>query len=192
KSVPEPEEWRSAMEAARHNAPSVKELFRGQVCRTTVLTIIVCACSLSAWWAFMFWTTQHLGNLPEVSSWTAKEKQQLKSTAFVMIMAASIAGNFFAAWMARLFGYRRSIALMCFGFFLFVFGTYYRERDHTSMLFWIPWVGFCSGVFGLFTMYLPPLFPTLLRTTGAGFSYNIGRIVAAFGTVCSSFFSQHA
>jgi len=32
-------------------------------------------------------------------------------------------------------------------------------------------------------MYLPPLFPTLLRTTGAGFSYNIGRIAAAVGTV---------
>jgi hypothetical protein len=32
-------------------------------------------------------------------------------------------------------------------------------------------------------MYLPPLFPTLLRTTGAGFSYNIGRIAAAGGTV---------
>ena len=28
-------------------------------------------------------------------------------------------------------------------------------------------------------MYLPPLFPTLLRTTGAGLSYNIGRIAAA-------------
>jgi len=34
-----------------------------------------------------------------------------------------------------------------------------------------------------FTMLLPPLFPTLLRTTGAGFSYNIGRIAAAVGTV---------
>jgi hypothetical protein len=30
-------------------------------------------------------------------------------------------------------------------------------------------------------MYLPPLFPTLLRTTGAGFCYNIGRVFAAGG-----------
>lgn len=28
-------------------------------------------------------------------------------------------------------------------------------------------------------MYLPPLFPVLLRTTGAGLCYNIGRIAAA-------------
>jgi hypothetical protein len=45
--------------------------------------------------------------------------------------------------------------------------------------FWMPLVGFFSGVFGLFTMYLPPLFPVLLRTTGAGFCYNIGRLAAA-------------
>jgi hypothetical protein len=32
-------------------------------------------------------------------------------------------------------------------------------------------------------MCLPPLFPVLLRTTGSGFCYNIGRIVAAAGTV---------
>ena len=44
-------------------------------------------------------------------------------------------------------------------------------------------IGIAQGVFGLFTMCLPPLFPTLLRTTGAGFCYNFGRIIAAGGTV---------
>ncbi len=39
-------------------------------------------------------------------------------------------------------------------------------------------------------MYMPPLFPTLLRTTGAGFCYNIGRIAAAAGTVFFGLFSQ--
>ena len=37
------------------------------------------------------------------------------------------------------------------------------------------------GVFGSFTYYLPELFPTRLRGTGAGFCYNVGRIVAAAG-----------
>jgi hypothetical protein len=40
-----------------------------------------------------------------------------------------------------------------------------------------------SGFFALFTMYMPPLFPVLLRTTGAGFCYNFGRIAAGLGTV---------
>jgi hypothetical protein len=38
-------------------------------------------------------------------------------------------------------------------------------------------------------MYLPPLFPVLLRTTGAGFCYNIGRLAAAAGTVAFGLFS---
>lgn len=44
-------------------------------------------------------------------------------------------------------------------------------------------IGVCQGVFALFTRYLPPLFPTVLRTTGAGLCYNTGRILAALGTV---------
>ncbi|MEO5768158.1 MAG: MFS transporter, partial [Polyangia bacterium] len=37
------------------------------------------------------------------------------------------------------------------------------------------------GVFGAFTYYLPELFPTRLRATGAGFCYNVGRILTAAG-----------
>jgi hypothetical protein len=37
------------------------------------------------------------------------------------------------------------------------------------------------GIFGSFTYYLPELFPTRLRGTGAGFCYNVGRVVAAAG-----------
>lgn len=37
------------------------------------------------------------------------------------------------------------------------------------------------GVFGSFTYYLPELFPTRLRGTGAGFCYNAGRVIAAAG-----------
>ena len=99
------------------------------------------------------------------------------------MIGVSIAGNFFASLLARLLGYRRAISLMCLGFFLAILGAYSVPRGYVSLLHWIPWVGFFSGVFGLFTMYLPPLFPVLLRTTGAGFSYNIGRIVAAGGTI---------
>ena len=59
----------------------------------------------------------------------------------------------------------------------------------------LPALSVFSGLFALFTMYLPPLFPTLLRTTGAGFCYNIGRIAAAAGTIyfglVATSFSDH-
>src|SRR5213079_2340566 len=68
-------------------------------------------------------------------------------------------------------------------YFFAMMGAYCVPRDHNEILVWFALIGFCQGVFALFTMYLPPLFPTLLRTTGAGFSYNIGRTIAALGTV---------
>ena len=61
-----------------------------------------------------------------------------------------------------------------------ILAAFIVPRSISSLaLFWFPLAGFFSGVFALFTMYLPPLFPTLLRTTGAGFCYNIGRVAAA-------------
>jgi MFS family permease len=131
----------------------------------------------------MFWSPQQMTHAPDVANWTEVERKRLASAYFFLLIGVSIPGNFFGGWLAKLIGYRPAIALMFVGFFASMFGTYIVPRDHVSLLFWTPWVGFFSGVFGLFTMYVPALFPTLLRTTGAGFSYNIGRLAAAAGTV---------
>jgi hypothetical protein len=80
-------------------------------------------------------------------------------------------------------GYRNTLAIMFAFMAVCIFGAYGSVRSYWSLLSWTLWVGFGSGVYGLFTMYLPPLFPTLLRTTGAGFCYNIGRLASAAGTV---------
>jgi MFS family permease len=184
RAVPEPEEWHAAASAAGGAHPPMADLFRGPVRRITLLTIVVCACSLTAWWAYMFWTPQLMRQLPEIANWSPADKNRLASTTLGVLIGCSIPGNFFAGWVAKVLGFRRGIAVMCLGFFLSVYFCWNVPRSHTTLL-WvnIPLVGFFSGIFGLFTMYLPPLFPTLLRTTGAGFSYNIGRIAAAIGTV---------
>ena len=61
------------------------------------------------------------------------------------------------------------------------FGLDFAPETRLSMYFWIGLSVF--GVFGSFTYYLPELFPTRLRGTGAGFCYNIGRVLAAIGPV---------
>lgn len=191
RKVPEPDEWHAAKSQARDSQPSVFALFAPDIRRTTLLVIAVCATSLSGWWAFMFWHTQHLRNLSELKSWTVQQREQIVSVAFFLVIGVSIGGNFFAGWLARIVGYRRTITAMCAGFFAAMAGTFAAPHGHEALVyFWFPLVGFFSGMFGLFTMYLPPLFPTLLRTTGAGFCYNIGRIFAAAGTVIFGLFSK--
>ncbi|MCX7871903.1 MAG: MFS transporter [Verrucomicrobiae bacterium] len=190
KKVPEPVEWQKAMEKSNRKNPPFTDLFHGNIRKITLLSLIVCACSLTAWWAFLFWNHQHLRNLALDAGWDVKTRERLVSAAFFLVIGVSIFGNFFAGFLAKLFGYKRAIAIMLIGFFAAMSGTYIKERTHIELLYWIPAIGFFSGVFGLFTMYLPPLFPTLLRTSGAGFCFNIGRISAAFGTVFFGLFSQ--
>lgn len=189
RAVPETDEWHAAKVSAQHNEPRVRDLFRGDIRRITFWVVAVCGVSLTAHWAFMFWHQAHLRNLPEVLGWTAEKKNHLANTAMFLVIGSSIAGNFFSGWIARILGYRASISITFLVYFLAVFGAYCVPRDHSVLLWWFPVIGFCQGVFGLFTMYLPPLFPTLLRTTGAGFCYNIGRTAAAFGTVFFGLFS---
>jgi hypothetical protein len=43
--------------------------------------------------------------------------------------------------------------------------------------------GFTAAFYGWLPLYLPELFPTRIRATGQGFSYNFGRILAAVGTL---------
>jgi MFS family permease len=189
KAVPEPEEWHAAKSAASHREPAVGDLFHGDIKRTTLLVTAVCAASLTAHWAFMFWHQQHLRNLPDVLPMTAAEKNALASKVMYVLMVASIVGNFAAAVVARVIGFRKTIVFGCVGYFAAVVAAYFTQRSYASLIYWLAAPGFFSGLFALFTMYLPPLFPTLLRTTGAGFSYNIGRILAAAGTIFFGLFS---
>jgi len=190
RAVPEPEEWQRARRQTSHVAPPFLDLFRGRVRRVTLLTLVVCGLSLTAHWAFTFWYPQHLRNMADISGWTESEKSQLVSQAVWLVMLSSIAGNFLAGLIARWLTYRLAIAGLFLAYFLAMFATYYVPRDHHALWPGFAAIGLCQGAFALFTMYLPPLFPTLLRTTGAGFCYNFGRIVAGIGTVFFGLFSD--
>jgi cyanate permease len=46
----------------------------------------------------------------------------------------------------------------------------------------LPVLGFfTNGVFGLFTIWLPEMFPSALRGTGSGFCFSLGRVLGAAG-----------
>lgn len=188
RAVPETEAWESARQTAQES-PGVSQLFKGDVARITLLTIAVCGLSLTAHWAFIFWNAQDLRNHPDLASVTEQARTLVVSRSVVILMVSSIIGNFLAGGLASQIGFRRAIVGMLALYGVLLMGTYSSPRSVDSLLYvWFPLLGMSSGLFGLFTMYLPPLFPVLLRTTGAGFCYNIGRIASAVGTVALGIF----
>ncbi len=186
---PEPDEWQRAQQAAIVK-PGLADLFRGAVARITLNVTAVCALSLSAWWLFLFWHAQHLRRLLTDAGVAPAMVTQQVSAAFFLMISVSIVGNYVAGWLALMLGNRRAISVTLLCFFVSMASAFIVPRTFGELAwFWVPLVGLFSGVFGLFTMYLPPLFPPLLRTTGAGFCYNIGRLAAAFASVVFGWFA---
>ena len=110
----------------------------------------------------------------------ASRKAFWRSAGLLLQNVGGFFGMLLLAKLAQAKGRRIAFALALLLSFLstaLVFGFLRR----TSQMYWmLPIMGFGQmSVFGVFAVYLPELFPTSLRSTGTGFCYNFGRILAA-------------
>jgi len=82
--------------------------------------------------------------------------------------------------LADYFGRRPVFAFMCVGSLVMLPITYLVPTSYSGVLMLLPILGFFNnGIFSGFPIYLPELYPTRLRATGAGFCFNAGRILAS-------------
>ena len=71
---------------------------------------------------------------------------------------------FDAGLLAKLMGYRKTLVVMLSAYFVAMTVAFYQPWGWEATKIQFAVIGACQGVFGLFTMCLPPLFPILLRT----------------------------
>ena len=90
-------------------------------------------------------------------------------------------GSLLGGWIASFVGRRRTYLLISVGALLCAqYAFWFTVPTDRSFLFWASALGFFSGIyFGWLPLFLPELFPTRVRSTGAGVSFNFGRILAA-------------
>jgi MFS family permease len=102
-------------------------------------------------------------------------------------------GAFAAIPLSRGFGRRPMFVTYFLYSAAMIFLTFGLDLEPTTRLSMLFFVGAgVYGVFGTFPFYLPELFPARLRATGAGFSYNIGRLIAAGGPLFVGMISARA
>ncbi len=190
-SVPEPEAWKSAKAETRD--PEVKDLFAPGLARTTILLLVHISIALTVAWAFLFFTPQAISKIPEVKNWTFAETEELKRNVVVCYFVVNIIANFVATGLAKAIGPKLTFAIfMSAALASLWFG--FRTQPTLSNIYLIT-CGFAAtglGMFAIFPLYVPPLFPTLLRTLGAGLTYNFGRVTAAAGTMAAGFITTWA
>ena len=120
--------------------------------------------------------------LDEVALTSLKESWKAISTnAFNL---GGLIGTLLTVPIAKTLGRRAMFGLYFVGSALAIAAAFGPTLEPGVRIYMYFPIGFAVfGVFGSFTYYLPELFPTRLRGTGAGFCYNAGRIFAARGPV---------
>lgn len=181
KAVPEPEEWKGHRSGGE--MPRYGDLFRPPVLKTTILTLLMSCITLTSVWALLYFSSQVIRGLPEVKDMAKPAQAELLRNVTVVYCLWNIAGNFMAAAIARFLGYRWALFLMILGSLVCYTVGFGQTRSLDDVRFWLNMTFFFgSGLFALYPLYIPPLFPVLLRTSGAGFCYNFGRVIAGLGT----------
>lgn len=131
-------------------------------------------------WGATNWTPSLIHSLPELRDLSPPALATRVSIAVMLLNVGALVGYFAFGFLADRFGRKPIFALMNGGSLIMMPLTFFFPHSYTTVLALLPVLGFFSkGLFGGFPLYLPELFPTKLRSTGAGFCYNAGRIVAS-------------
>ncbi|MBW4698001.1 MAG: MFS transporter [Aphanocapsa lilacina HA4352-LM1] len=184
----EPERWQQV--AGKQKPPAIAELFERQNLPLTLSGFLMAVTALLTWWscsAFIPVVATGLAASEAALRGLAKPETQglienWKAVASNSFNLGGLIGTLLTVPAAKYLGRRTMFALyflLSAAALLVTFGLELPPEVRLYLYFPIGLTVF--GVFGSFTYYLPELFPTRLRATGAGFCYNVGRIVAAGG-----------
>jgi MFS transporter, SHS family, sialic acid transporter len=108
----------------------------------------------------------------------------LKANLLATRSLTGVIGSALGGWIASAVGRRRSYCVVSLAALISAQYTFwFLTPTDPAFLFWVGALGFFSGVyFGWLPLFLPELFPTAARSTGAGVAFNFGRILTA-GTI---------
>lgn len=183
--VPESEKWQraTAIAAAAPKVSPFRQIFQGPMLRSTIGGILMVSVVFVGTWGAVQWIPLWVSEL------AGPDAPQAKAYALVFVSLGACGGTVLAPLFLARLPRRRGYQILCV---LALASTAWLYRTPAQwegyLLFNIfPWfmalkifvLGMtATAFFGFMPLYLPELFPTLVRATGQGVCYNTGRLVA--------------
>ena len=179
--VPESPKWmltRAASQSTTQQAP-IRELFRPPLLRLTIIGICLGTIPLLGAWGASKWM------IPWADKVGGLADPGYKASTQAYWAAGAVLGSFFGGHIASLLGRRLTYFLISLGAVTVTGGIFVFLKPLDPLFLRAVFVqGFVSTLFfGWLPLCLPELFPTRVRATGTGVSYNFGRFASA-GSRC--------
>ncbi len=174
--VPETTKWRQARE--KKQLTSIGELFKPRYRRSTIVGTLLATIALVGTWGSFLWLAAYADQIAQGTEYAA--------TAGSMVgrwqSYGQVIGGFMGGVLAGIMGNKKSWIFLCVMAWASVMALFgFNTVFGTQMLWMGAFAGlFVTAFFGWLPKYLPELFPTRIRATGQGFSYNFGRIFTGF------------
>ena len=178
RKVEEPKIWRESRSMPEEGPRSgFVDIFRGRLLPLTIAITLMNACTMFAWWGFNLWIPAYLSLGPESGG--------------VGLSPYAMSGLVIAMQVGMWFGYvtfgfisdtvgRRRTYVVYLTAAAFLILAYASTRNPLILLLLGPFVAFFgTGYFSGFGAITAEIYPTRIRATAQGFTYNIGRIASA-------------
>ena len=185
--VKEPERWKNL---ADKSEAKLSELFSPALRSYTRSGFLMAVVALMTWWscnAFIPVVASGLANTSAIADGldkiaTQERIEHWKMLATMCFNVGGLLGTLLTIPAAKYLGRKKMFGIYWTASAAALLATFGLDLEPQVRLYMYFAIGLTVfGVFGSFTYYLPELFPTRLRATGAGFCYNIGRVIAAGG-----------
>lgn len=178
RSVREPEAWTQRRQAATRLPNPFRVLFGRQFIRRTVLATLLSACVQFANWGLFFWLPGFLATPVERGG---AGMSIVRSAGWIIpLQIGAYLGYLSFGFIADRFGRRRTFIayLVTAAILVPLYGQ--MARNPVILMMLGPVLGFVGyGYFSMFGSFLAELFPTTVRATGQGLTYNLGRGMGA-------------
>lgn len=178
--VPESEKWQESSKNAAK--PKVADIFAPGLRRMTILGSCLAGVALLGTW----------GAVQFLPAWVFSFTKDPQKAALTQIWASvgAIIVPIVVAVLAERFNRRWTYVALCISSFVICLLMFLPNRKDPTfgtgfLLMALLTNGITAGFYGWLPLYLPELFPTRVRATGSGFTFNIGRVIAAMGTIAS-------
>ena len=154
---------------------SIRALFVEGRARITVIASLVCILVMVPYYGANTWFPSYLVSERGFDA-------QAMGNHFTVMAVASFTGHLVFGWMADKIGRKTSIliSLVLTGILIAAYGYV-----SAPSVLWVvgPLYSFAMVFPALYAPYISELYPTRMRTTGSGFTYNVGRGLSAFGPI---------
>jgi len=178
----EPEQWRKAS-LEKTKLGSMTELFsHPRWRRHAIVGLLLAFSGVVGLWGIGYFSYDLLRTVFDRTNLTAGQKTFWIGTTSLLQNLGAFFGVYVFTQVTQRIGRRRAFAYSFVAALLMTSFTFAFLRRFTDIFWMIPLMGFTHlALFGGYSIYLPELFPTRLRSTGTSFCYNVGRFVAAAG-----------